>query len=154
MAKKWIAGYEGVYEVDEDGIVYTHKTGRGASASHLKHCLTTKGYAQVVLSGKPQRVHRLVATAFIPNPENLPQVNHIDGNKLNNHVSNLEWCDNQYNTECALAKSYKLIHKDGTVAEIFNMNKWCREMGLHSSSMGRVLRGTRKTYRGWMKYAS
>ena len=49
-------------------------------------------------------VHRLVAKTFIINPNNLPQVNHIDGNKLNNAISNLEWCDNSYNQKHA----YKL----------------------------------------------
>lgn len=52
-------------------------------------------------------VHRLVATAFIPNPNNLPQINHIDGNKDNNHISNLEWCDNSYNQKHACDNGLK-----------------------------------------------
>lgn len=52
-------------------------------------------------------VHRLVAEVFIPNPNNLSQINHIDGNKNNNHVSNLEWCDNSYNQKHAWDKGLK-----------------------------------------------
>lgn len=63
------------------------------------------GYEQVSLSinneVKRFKVHRLVAQLFIPNPEELPQVNHKDGNKRNNNVSNLEWCDAWYNNKHA-----------------------------------------------------
>ena len=56
-------------------------------------------------------VHRLVATAFIPNPNNLPQINHIDGNKNNNCVENLEWCDNSYNQQHAINTGLKSVSK-------------------------------------------
>ena len=61
--------------------------------------------------GKMYSVHRLVATAFIPNPLNLPQINHIDGNKDNNCVENLEWCDNSYNQKHASDNGLKDISK-------------------------------------------
>lgn len=64
----------------------------------LKQQTDRKGYARVSLGKRKNlAVHRLVAKAFIPNPQNKPQVNHIDGNKKNNCVENLEWCNNQEN---------------------------------------------------------
>ena len=72
------------------------------SEKYLKQNTSKSGYLSVELfdeNGKSKRllIHRLVAMAYIPNPENLPQVNHIDENPLNNAVSNLEWCTAKYN---------------------------------------------------------
>lgn len=92
---KDIVGYEGLYAVTEDGMVwaYPNKMHKG---TFLKTSLK-KGYPFVCLCKKGSRtiqktVHRLVAEAYLPNPDNLPQVNHKDSNKENNNVSNLEWC--------------------------------------------------------------
>lgn len=76
------------YSINEKGDIRNDKTGR-----ILKPRKGTSGYLQIMLGYKtsPLYVHRLVATAFIPNPDNLPQVDHINGNKLDNAVSNLRW---------------------------------------------------------------
>lgn len=76
-------------------------------------------------STKYYAIHRLVAVAFIPNPNNLPQINHIDGNKDNNCSSNLEWCDNDYNMKHAI--KHGLIHHDKQRKEI-SLNCWMRKL--------------------------
>ena len=162
MAKKgevrWAPGYEGLYSVSDTGEVFFHKTGKGASAWMLKQQRSTKGYSQVRLydhsgGGKTLVVHRLVAAAFLDNPNNLPHVNHKNHIKTDNSIDNLEWCTAQYNAEYSLAKNYKLINRNGEVVEVFNMERWRKDNGMHSSSMGRMLAGGRKTYRGWSRYA-
>lgn len=66
---------------------------------HIDRC----GYREVVVNGRPKLVHRIVAMVFIPNQNNLEQINHIDGNKLNNNVNNLEWCTRSENLHHAYA---------------------------------------------------
>lgn len=87
--------FEGIYQVSSLGNI------RNSKNKLLKLYHNTNGYMSIDLykNGKVHkfRVHRLVAEAFIPNLYNLPMVNHRDGNKMNNQVSNLEWCDNSYN---------------------------------------------------------
>jgi hypothetical protein len=68
----------------------------------LKTSTDTKGYIRVQIPNRTIKIHRAVAEAFIENPLNLPEVNHIDGNKSNNDVSNLEWCTHKNNIKHAI----------------------------------------------------
>ena len=81
------------YIIYSDGRVYSKR-----KKIFLKPFRNTKKYLCVDIHIKSARIHRLVAESFIPNPNNYTQVNHIDGNKENNDVSNLEWCSNRMNS--------------------------------------------------------
>lgn len=89
------------YEITEYGDI-RRKPKKHTSSKGIAPSLTQKGYHRIGLqvNGKYKfkGIHNLVALTYIPNPNNYTDVNHIDGNKLNNHVSNLEWCTKSYNS--------------------------------------------------------
>lgn len=103
--KTWtdIPGYEGLYRISTSGQVYSYpRRGNFGREHHLKFRIDKGGYLRVLLSknnkSKELLVHRLVAQTFLPNPDNLPEVNHKDENPKNNDISNLEWCTSKYNS--------------------------------------------------------
>lgn len=114
---KDIPGYEGFYQVSDLGNVRSvdHYVNSKCGSTALKRgrIISQKkniyGYMEVHLSkcGKSSsmKVHRLVTSAFIPNPDNLPYVNHKNEVKTDNRVDNLEWCDSSYNTNYGTGKS-------------------------------------------------
>lgn len=106
---RYIPGFDNKYQVSREGCVrrIRHYSGKQLFRELI---MTTKtdedGYLRVSLTSdrnhsREYGIHQLVALAFIPNPDNLPCVNHIDGNKLNNSVNNLEWCTVEYNNQHA-----------------------------------------------------
>ena len=101
------------YEITKDGKVFNKKWGR-----YVKPQPNGTGYLRVHIAGKMYFVHRLVAMIYIPNPENLPQVNHIDGNKHNNCVDNLEWVSNRDNSLHALHKGWMRIEENHQFAKL------------------------------------
>lgn len=96
METRPVVGYEEYYSITDSGMVYSN-----ISHKYLVPYIDRYGYKAVSLKKdgikKNKTIHRLVAQAFIPNPSSLPIVNHIDENKQNNDVNNLEWCTVEYN---------------------------------------------------------
>ena len=180
---KDIKGYEGFYQVSNLGrvrslerdVYFPNGTIHRIKEKILVPVLDNKGYQFVGLhkngKRKDMKVHRLVAMAFIPNPENKPMVNHKDENPLNNCVDNLEWCTAQYNANYGTRnermiqnrRSYKLgNHPKAKAVFCVELNKTfdCakraeEELGICVSSIRSACRGKRKTAGGFhWKYAN
>lgn len=135
MKEQWkeIKGNREIYEVSSLGNVRT-KDREGARGRHIKgHILTQRdnsnGYLRCNLNVNGKRksylVHRLVADLFIPNPNNKPFINHIDGNKHNNLVDNLEWCTRSENEKHAW--KFGLKRDTATKGELHGMHKLSRK---------------------------
>ena len=155
---KSIAGYEGLYEVSDQGRVKSLNYNHTGTEKILKPRKDSCGYLQVWLSKDGQKkmslVHRLVAKAFIQNPNNLETVNHKDEVKTNNVASNLEWMSRGDNKRYSANKSVKMFNKStGELLATFpslmeaervtgidnrNISKCC--MGKYKSSGGYIWR--------------
>ena len=119
VVRRPVVGYEGYYEVDQfgrvfavDRVVHVIDNGREydkpLKGRQMKQSVHSQGYKTVSLTKdghtKTMYVHRVVAEAFIPNPNNYPFINHKDEDKTNNFVENLEWCTNEYNVNYGKGK--------------------------------------------------
>ena len=169
MQEIWkdVVGYEGLYQVSNLGRIKTFerkrfkkiensflmkKTGREIIMKTSKNC---GGYETVCLHRngeiKQFKVHRLVAMAFIPNPNNLPQINHKDENKANNSVENLEWCTERYNNSYGTRKerASKSVYCVELNKTYKSMTEAGKEIGLPFGNISKVCRGQNKTCAGY-----
>ena len=170
-----IKGYEGLYQVSNEGRVRSldrtikQKTKLGnykiftMKGRILKAANVNRGYLAVQLwkdgIAKMRFIHRLVAEAFIPNPDNLPQVNHKDEDKTRNVVENLEWCSEKYNSNYGTAiarrvekQSKQVDQLDGVTGKL--IRRWestneCGRNGYTQSSVSQCCRGLRKKHKGY-----
>lgn len=149
MNEVWkdIPMYAGIYEVSTLGRVRSKITGRLATCRKNE-----KGYviARIYLNGlcKNERVHRLVAITFLPNPNGYPQVNHIDEDKTNNCVDNLEWCTAEYNVNYGLHNYHTSVTLGTpvTIDGIYfpSISKCAKYLGLPVSTINNYLTGKNK----------
>ena len=143
---KDVEGYEGLYQVSTCGNVKSlPKVRRNGTGTYiqkerlLKPSNTSTGYKKVELckDGKRKgfKVHRLVAIAFIPNPDNKPEVNHIDGNKINNNIDNLEWVTSSENSihayETGLNPNKKELDEKEIIYMYCELNMTMQEIAKH-----------------------
>ena len=139
-----------IYSIDSDGNIYNHKRN-----IILKPRKSGYGYLSVTMyNNKTRYVHKLIAEFFIPNPENKSQVNHKDGNKLNNSIDNLEWCTVRENLLHAMhnglnnGRKKEIIQYDKFMNQINTFESALdaqRQTGIDNSHINKVCQGKRKT---------
>ena len=158
MNWKPVVGFEEHYLVSDSGQVWSLRRHKA-----LKPAIDKYGYEKVGLSlahkVHTRTVHRLVAQAFIPNPNNLPTVNHINEDKLDNRVGNLEWAsvaDNDNhgtrNERMANTKSRRPVERidaDGTIVTYKGVKDAWRKTGITRSSISLCCKNIRKTAGGY-----
>lgn len=149
---KPIKGYEGLYEVSNTGQIRSLDRNNGKrKGKMLKRTIGSNGYLRITLCKNSipvtKEVHRFVAETFLPNPDNLPCVNHKDENKMNNNVNNLEWCTREYNSSYGTKTERELITKGikpfvciETGTTYTNQHQCARELGIDQSSISKVLK--------------
>lgn len=154
---KSVVGFEGKYFVSDEGFLINKRLQR-----HKPHVHPITGYVQQTLrkDGKAymRYMHRMVAEAFIPNPDHLPEVNHKDGNKQNNSVSNLEWVGRSENMTHAYRNGLRqttriaAYTKTGEFVRAFDSeNDAVRYLGLsYNAGISNCLRGVTKSAHGFV----
>lgn len=169
---KAIEGYEGIYEVSNLGRVRSLPRPKTSRNAHGEFTFTTKpkilktfeqngGYQRISFGKGKDKVaifvHRLVAQAFIPNPDNLPHVNHKDENPKNNRADNLEWCNAEYNNSygnhierCKRHRAVEQLTIDGQFIQRFDGIKEAAEAtGCRASSIQSCCKGRFKSSLGY-----
>lgn len=158
---KDVLGYEGLYQVSDEGdvisldrVVHGYRGPYVRRGKKLSPGKRPGGYLMVCLCKDGEEriyaVHRLVAEAFIDNPDDLPEVNHIDENPSNNHVENLEWCTRQYNIEYSKARPILQIDSYGCeVGRYKSIAYASRVTGISRTGINNALCGWSETAGGF-----
>jgi len=151
---KYVKGFEDLYSVTEDGKIYSHRSERFLELSQKKNGYV---YVEFNVNGRVSyhRVHRLVAEAYIPNIENKPFVNHIDGVKNNNHYRNLEWVtgteNNLHAIESGLVDLHDLweVRRDGELLGTYRgYREIIEEFGISKNTIYNSIKLKRPTRNG------
>ena len=156
MEEIWrdIKGFEGKYMVSNLGRAKSLNYRNTGKEKIMKPQDNGKGYlfVQLCKDGKVKncRINRLVAQAFLPNTNNLPEVNHKDENPKNNCVDNLEWCTRQYNVDYSLSKAVIGIDKvSGLILEFPSTMEASRQTGIDHRRINDCLKGRQKSAKGF-----
>jgi hypothetical protein len=168
LAMKDILWFEWLYAVTHEWRIWSYPKYRSKKWKFLKNVPDPQWYLHLGLSVKWNKkmlsVHRAVAQAFIPNPDNKPQVNHIDWNPSNNHVSNLEWCtcyENQAHSINILGKKTWLQfekrisqhNKDWSLVKVWESQRIAsRELWFNQSNISKCCLWTRETAH-WFRWS-